>query len=267
LTLSSAIEKVKPIVVQILSERHVLGTGFFVNEEGFVLTAKHVIDMAFKMEKIHGFRALVGLALPNTERMRACFTLVDFDIVDIDSRHDIALLRLKRNPFKGEVTSGIVISSKDSGKKELSLLFGVPTFNLNRPKEGTFIAISGYPLNETVLVTNSGGLATCWGVDVKEVPVLGAPFSFVIPDISDVYLGDIEINSGDSGAPVYEVDNSTVIGICVASKPANVHDQNNNPIKLDDGRIIFYSSGLTIIVPTKYILELLKNNVADFKTK
>ncbi len=281
MTLSDAIEKIKPIVVQVsfmasdLSPEmeaivhkpfinYVLGTGFFINDEGYAITAKHVIDGAVKLSgqiQAGSTHIGIGLALPNAENMRGNFRVVDFEMIDVDARHDIALLRLKTNPFKGEVRSGFVINNK-----ELPLLFGVPVLNLNRPKDGTSIAISGYPLNEPVLVTNSGALATCWGTSIIEVPVPGAPADITMPDISDIYLADIEVNPGNSGAPIYDIENSTVIGLCTASKLAPVIDQNDNSVTTLDGKTLYYSSGLTLIVPTKYIANLLNLHKINYKS-
>jgi hypothetical protein len=280
LNLSEAIEKVKPSVVQIsvlasgLSSdfrskikkpffSHVLGTGFFVSSEGHVITAKHVFDGGLEMLKeieAEDKRILAGLALPNTNSMRGNFSIVDFEVVDVDSRHDLMLLKLRRNPFKGEVRSGIVINGK-----ELPLLYGVSTLESNRPIDGLPIGISGYPLAETVLVTNSGGLATCWGTDIKEVSFSGAPVDFRIPDISDVYLADVEVNPGDSGAPVYDIEKSTIIGLCAASKMAPIKNQNGAGVVLN-GKYLFYSSGLTIVVPTPYIVSLLTKNRVPYTT-
>ena len=279
MNLSDAIERIKPTIVQISFVasglapefqakinkpvfNHVLGTGFFINSGGYVLTARHVIEGGKKIAKVipaTNKRILVGLAIPNTKNMRSNFVFIDFDLVDEDVRHDMVLLKLRKNPFQGEISSGFVIKDK-----ELPLLYDVPILNLNRPRDGTPLGISGYPLKETVLVTNSGGLATCWGTDIKEVHISGAPPTFTIPDISDVYLADIEVNPGDSGAPVYDIENATIIGLCVASKLAPVRDQNGDNIIVNEKHYL-YSSGLTIIIPTLYISEFLKKNQIEYK--
>jgi len=203
-------------------------------------------------------RISVGIALQNTENMRGVFSIVDFDLIDQDIRHDLALLKLRKNPFTHEVRSGIYI-----GGTELPLLYGTPKINSNRPIDGTSIGISGYPLSETVLVTNSGVVASSWSIDSMEISVGAAIPEFTFPDIGDVYLGDIEINPGDSGAPIYLVDNASIIGLCVASKPSPVRNQNGNPV-VSYGQRLYFSSGLTIIVPTRYIIELLERNKIDF---
>lgn len=273
---SESVEKIRSTIVQIsflasgLSrETHgrvstpftnmVLGTGFFVNSDGYVITAKHVIDLGRELvNRIDACnkQILIGLAHPNTENIRGNFTFVDFDVIGEDTRHDVILLKLRKNPFKGEVRSGIVVHGK-----ELPLLYGTPTFNLNRPREGAAIGISGYPLNEMVLVTNFGWIASSWETDIQEVSFPGAPPWFRVTDIADLYLGDVEVNPGNSGAPTYLIKDSTIIGMCVGSKLAPIRDQYGNPVSMD-GKRLFYSSGLTLIVPTRYIIELLeKQNV------
>lgn len=231
-----------------------LGTGFLVNSDGYVITAHHVIESGRRIaEQIQAGqkRILVGLAQPNTENMRGNFSVVDCEMIDEDTRHDLALLKLKRNPFKGEVRSGIVI-----GDKEVPLLFSTATLNPHRPKDGAAVGISGYPLGEPVLVTNAGWMATSWAFEIKEVPVPGAPEWFRMPDVADAYLTDVEVNPGNSGAPVYLVENATVIGVCVGSKLAPIRDQHGN---IEEPKL-FYSSGLTVVVPVRYVIYLLKKH-------
>lgn len=272
--LTQAVDQIRPTIVQIsfvatgLSEevrRQVgrpfvifsLGTGFLVNPDGYAITARHVIQGGreiLKQMQAGQKRILVGLAQPNTENMRGNFNLVDFDLVDEDDQHDLALLKLKQNPFKGEVRSGIVI-----GGQEVPLLFGIPTLSLSRPKDGEAIGISGYPLGEPVLVTNAGWMATSWSFEIADVPVPGAPEWFRRPEIADAYLADVEVNRGNSGGPVYLIETAAVVGVAVGSRPAPVRDRQGNNVSIK-GRELVYSSGLTIVVPTRYVTDLLRKH-------
>lgn len=238
MNLAQAIDHIRLNIVQIRDRSNImvpLGVGFFVNSDGYVITAQHVV-------KARQTQILVGLAQPNTENMRGNFTLIDCEVVDEDSRHDLALLKLKKNPFKSEVRSGIVIA----GQKDVPLLFGTAILDPTRPKDGVAVGISGYPLLETVLVTNAGWIASSWAFDVVEEPRL---------DFADIYLADIETNPGNSGGPVYLIENAAVIGVCVAVKTAPVRDQEGKGVNK-----LYYSSGLTKVIPARYVVELLKKH-------
>jgi len=271
---SGAIERIRPAIVQVrfqavgLSDElrrslgrplavHALGTGFLVNVDGYAITARHVLQLGQQIAgRIEADRKeiLIGLASPNTENMRGNFSLVDFDEVDEDVHHDLALLKLRRNPFKGEVARVI---------GNIPLIFGAARLNPSRPEDGTAIAISGYPLSESVLVTNVGWMATSWSFVTQEVPIPGAPERLGRPQIADVYLADVEVNPGNSGGPVYSITDATVIGICVASKLAPVRNQDGQEADICNQRL-FYSSGLTMVVPIHYVVEILNRNAANW---
>jgi S1-C subfamily serine protease len=275
--LSQAVEIIRPSIVQIgltavevLDARgngikqqwlhHLLGTGFLVSSEGHVITANHLIghgrELITKIQA-RSKHLLVGLALPNTEKMRGNFTNVVFHVVDTDALHDLALLKLAQNPFKGEVRSGFVI-----GGKEIQLLFGTVTLNCKRPKDGAAIGISGYPLGLPVLVTNAGHMATVWSFDIQEVPLGGAPPEWYRKtEVADTYLADVQANPGNSGGPAYLADNGTVIGVCIRIRLAPVCNQHGDSASIDQQQLL-YSSGLTEVVPAQYVTDLLrKNNV------
>ena len=231
-----------------------LGTGFLVNSDGFVVTARHVVQCGHRLaEQIEAAQAgmLVGLAMPNTENMRGNFTGVGFHLVDEDARHDLALLKLEANPFRGEVRSGFVTNGE-----EMPFLLGTATLDSSRPRDGDAVGVSGYPLDQPVLVTNAGWMATSWSFEIAEAPVPGAPQLLPTPYIADTFLADLEANPGNSGGPVYLIESASVIGVCVGSMPSPVWDQDGNPARTDTQEL-FYSSGLTVVVPVRYVIDLL----------
>jgi S1-C subfamily serine protease len=227
-----------------------VGTGFIVHESGLVLTAKHVIEAVRRIaaQPGHSDATLqVGLAKTNTENMRANFTVVGGELVEGDPRHDLALVRMQPNPFDGRVKSGFIIAGQP-----IPLLFSVAAQSESRPRDGDPIAVSGYPLSETVLVTTSGGIASSWAMDVQNVTPPGAPSDYQIPDVKDSLLADVAVNPGNSGGPVYSIRTGDVIGICVAFKVGS-GQIGNDPFA--------YNSGLSVVVPIKYGRELIERCV------
>ncbi len=213
MTLPDAIEYVRPSVIQMtmmldnfsgsavaafggkLFVAFPLGTGFLVNEDGYVVTALHVVR-AFQAYQVEGRkRLLVGVAAPNSENIRGNFAQIEFDIVEEDAGHDLVLLKLKRNPFKGEI--GIFMKT---GDKSIEWPHKAVILSRGRPRDGEIIAVSGYPLSSTVLITTSG-------------------------DMSPVIYGDGNHEPASAG---------------------------NRPLS--------YNSGLSVVVPIRYVIDLLKKH-------
>src|SRR5581483_821033 len=182
--LAGAVERVRPAVVQIVLaaeglpqdvEKRVgrsfllgaIGTGFLVNEDGYVVTANHVLETGQKLIRESGAvpaarkRLLVGLVQQVTEFSHPHFIQLEFDLVDTDPRHDLALLKLRLNPFRGEVLGPIIAG------KSTAIVVGTVTLRAARPKDGEPIGLSGYPLANPVLITKGGWLATAWSLDVR----------------------------------------------------------------------------------------------------
>jgi S1-C subfamily serine protease len=281
MTLPEAIEFIRPSVVQISLRvdpppdtaglfQHptrsvfvTLGSGFLVSADGYAVTARHVVHPAIQIE---GRRTLVvGLALPNLENynsggatlsIRGSFRFIECEIVDEDVRHDLALLKLARNPF-ADNTNFI------TGPKEtVGYPRRVATLSRSaRPRDGDSIAVSGYPLNQTVMITTSGNLASSWAYDSVAEQIPGARAGFLSHDIADSYIGDMHVNPGNSGGPVFSVEQGEVIGVCVAYDMAPVvyGDGNHEPASAGN-RPLFSNSGLSVIIPVRYVIELLKKH-------
>ena len=286
MNLPDAIDAVRPTVVQVslhavdpsseFRERfgrsfihQTLGTGFFVSED-YVITAKHVIDGGRQgLEQLDAERKgmSVGVAQPNIDdpsgvSMRANFSTTSFSVAAEDELNDLSLLKLEVSPFRGEMSSGIVIRDEP-----VPLLFAVAELDSARPRDGEHVGVSGYPLANPVLITNSGAIASSWASVTHEVPVplppeLQTPPGFVIPEFTmpepaDRYLADVEVNAGNSGGPVFRVVDAQVVGVCVATQNATVQFAcTGEPVELD-GRSLVYSSGLTVVIPMSQVERLL----------
>lgn len=232
-----------------------LGTGFFVSEEAHVLTAQHVVDGARRVISEWPQSQVqigIGLAVPNSENMRANFHIVGFDVVEEDDRHDIALLKLSQNPFEGEIPPMIVINGESIGA-----MYGVPMLQTTRPRDGEPIAVSGYPLGETVLVTNAGIVASSWSVTRAEVAHPTVP-DVTLPDLRDTYLADVQTNPGNSGGPAYSTLDGAVIGVLVAGRLTEV-TAGDQPVAVN-GLPVLADAGLSLLVPIKYAVEMLERH-------
>jgi S1-C subfamily serine protease len=256
--LPETIDQIRPAVVQIRVEspragstngERVIGTGFWVSDAGLLLTARHVIQggQAAIQEK-PGSRLALGLAIPNLTgppiTIRASFEVMDVDVIEEDPRHDLALLRAPRNPFQSGRPSGV---HQVGGGWGVNALYGLSQLDPTMVRDGERIAVSGYPLAEPALITTSGGIASAFGTESKQVQHPSAPPGFTVPDVADSYMADVAVNPGNSGGPVYRVADGGVIGVCVAFKIAS--GQNPSPF--------FYNSGLSVVVPIKYGLDLI----------
>jgi S1-C subfamily serine protease len=225
-----------------------LGTGFVMSLEGYVVTANHVVETGFEaLRNLQSEMKMlsIGFAYANTQQMRANFTLVPFDLVETDRIHDIALLKLKSKeipPLVGNVPP---------------LKLEPVTLNNDRPEDGVAIGISGYPVNQSVLVTNGGFIATSWAFDLQGLKSPETPGLYRKLDVADSYLADVNVNPGNSGGPVYLASDGSVIGICVGYLPTNVTDTKGNPMDR------YYNTGLAVVVPSRYVHNLLERHAVN----
>ena len=259
------IQRVRPSVVQIYvragSETVVLGTGFIVSMDGHIITADHVVNtkqVFINSKDANGNirtdtvpvtmgHMRVGIPMPDLLpeetggiTIRQGFNGLQFDLIDRDLRHDLAILKCKQNLSNLPVVAKI-------NEKEIRSVVGIARMKRGSLKDGEQILISGYPLQSKTLITTVGHVASASEVNVAEVlidppnPQIPRPITRL--DFMDIYLGDITANPGNSGGPAYLASTGEIIGILSGGK-------------LNSG----VYAGLAIVVPIKYAIDLLKKN-------
>jgi S1-C subfamily serine protease len=221
----------------------VVGTGFFINAAGDVVTASHVANgiqgtapqpgtqQIMQMLGANGIHAItiIGVSIPNVETSRMLMAsgtqFFPATLVATDTEHDIAVFHATVNPFTnmprtfgGPGAAGL----PQATAKFVSLA-------LSRPRDGEEIFACGFPFGEPGLVTTSGTIASAWKTET--LPTAAADG---FPHSVDVYFADVRINFGNSGGPVFRSLDQAVLGM-----------------------VIGFEGNLGIVVPAKYVSEFL----------
>lgn len=159
------------------------GNGFFINEQGYLLTAAHVLE-TFR----EGGQPYILVSRPNSPPQ-----LLQANIVAVDSEHDVAILRAVTNPFASQYKVAFLPLSTEptaTGQSVLALSLHPPkqrsanTFEV--PREDRF---SGEILSyETTRLD-------------KSAPAAG------------VFLFSHPVNLGQSGSPVLSQTSGAVVGL------------------------------------------------------
>lgn len=159
------------------------GNGFFINEQGYLVTAAHVISN-FR----NGGEPYVLVGPPQGPRR-----VLEAPIVAVDWEHDVAVLRATPNPFQGEGKIAYLALSDETparGNTVLSASF--------RPPDIENAHSLDVPLE-----------------DYSRTKVLDYQFHWENGNRSEVVLFGQEVVPGQSGAPLVSEDSHGVVGIVV----------------------------------------------------
>jgi len=166
------------------------GTGFLVNEEGYILTNAHVFEEAQRCLGVsQSAKILAKMASPATDRALA----TSCELVGLDEAHDLAVLKME-HPFEAapaKVRSRFV------------------RFEPAEVAVGTRVAVTGHPRFIWNPVTQAGNLLR------RERLLLDERSK----SPTEVIIVNIPLKPGNSGSPVY-LEAGGVVGIVESRNPS-----------------------------------------------
>lgn len=229
--LPDLVDKVKPAVVGVgfyaplATVSHQLkGTGFAVADGRYVVTNHHVIEAVPEQEDIK-FNRVIFVPKGNKH------VVVQVEEVYSDEKHDLAILKIK-------------------GK--------LPVIPLANPdsvvRDGTEIAVTGFPIGAVLGLypaTHRGIVAAYTPniISAANSQQLSQAFLESLKNPFMVYQLDVTAYPGNSGSPVYNVENGDVIAVI-----------NKVFVKQTKEAAISTPSGITYAIPVKHINALAEKH-------
>ncbi len=229
-SLVSLIKQIKPSIVGVGTIQKtrrppskLLGTGFVVVDGYHVVTNFHVLPKDINTQRNE--HLVIFFRKNNQVKSRIV------RVLDVDRKHDLALLRMEGRKFPALQVSGS-----------------------ENVQEGEQIAFTGYPVGAILglfPVTHHGIVSAISPVvipapssstlTVKMIKRLKHPYF--------IYQLDATAYPGNSGSPLFRANDSRVIGII-----------NKVFIKESKESVLQKPSGITYAIPGQYITQLLKKN-------
>ena len=200
--------------------RKLYGTGFVVADGNHVITNWHVIDQPSDTGLLSVFAG--------NERKTQIFSA---RIIGFDKRHDLALLR-----FDGPQMPAMKVVSS------------------HQVREGEVYGFTGFPIGQVLglyPVTHQGMIAAIspFILPKDKAGKLSASDLKKLQDPFEVFQLDGTAYPGNSGSPLYRIDNGQVVGVI-----------NKVLIKESKESVLSKPSGISFAIPSDYVLELLQKN-------
>ena len=223
-----------PAVVQLLAvgpggkgqNQECAGTGFLVNEDGYILTNAHVVEKGREcLAQSPGAKMLARLAVAGGDHSNAPAhdgrkpgaenaPAIECDLVAMDDIHDLALMKLDHPPRAGDTIAAIPYARLDSAD--------VP--------DGTRVRVIGHPTFAWIAETQGGEIIGRRSLALFEGSA----------DQTEMLVLNFSLKYGNSGSPVHRDASGGVVGIV---------ERRNTAMEWQ-----------TLAVPIRYAIDLMKKH-------
>ncbi len=226
--MADTVEKIKPSIVGIGTYQRLRtpsvdfrGTGFIVGDGLHVLTNAHVLPETIDQNKKETLGVFVRE--DGKEVIRAA------ELVDQDSQHDVALLKIGGGPLP-------------------TLALG----NSDKVREGEIYAFTGYPIGVVLGLhpATHRGMVSAITPSAIPMPRAGQLNKAVFERLQDPYLVfqlDATAYPGNSGSPLYDPKTGSVVGIL-----------NKVFVQGTKENLLSQPSGISYAIPIRHAEALLK---------
>jgi serine protease Do len=215
------------IVVPLQDGKISLGSGFWVDQRGYVATCWHVVrgNPTGIMTVQSAIDPLFDLK--NNNMIFSNWEPFPAKVIAKDEVNDLALLKTDRNPFLPRKSIPIKI-----GGTQLTAHYKQSTLRTELPEPGEKILLAGYPLGRPYLVVQEGTVASV----AHSLPEFGPTLKILVSTVA---------NPGNSGGPVIDI-NGKVVGVLEGGLPSRPG--------LDPAQA---QSGIAVVVPAYFLMQVM----------